>query len=211
MEKCSLQIILSSIILHVKVFSVFSCVHRFYYPRECSYICDRFLLSSYRYNHDDVIKWKHFPRNWPFVLPHKGQWRGALMFSLICVWKNGWVNNLEAGDLRRHHVHYDVTVIRWAICHLVTLAKTLWSKTDWLTTKRSISVPDICPFHQRIIYISGLMHPSLATNCHINIYYVKCCVDMMYIVNIYIKILRSVNSIRLIQANPLLLWTFLMV
>ena len=24
-------------------------------------------------------------------------------FSLICVWINGWVNNREAGDLRRHH------------------------------------------------------------------------------------------------------------
>ena len=48
-------------------------------------------------NHDDVIKWKHFPRYWPFVRrihrspvnsPHKSQWRGTLMFSLICVWIN---------------------------------------------------------------------------------------------------------------------------
>ena len=40
-------------------------------------------------HHDDVIKWKHFPCYWPFVWgihrgpvnsPHKGQWRGALMF-----------------------------------------------------------------------------------------------------------------------------------
>ena len=70
--------------------------------------------------HDDVIKWKPFPRYWPFVRrinrspvnsPHKGQWRGALMFSLICVWINGWVNNREAGDLRRYHAHYDVTVM----------------------------------------------------------------------------------------------------
>ena len=38
----------------------------------------------------------------------KGQWRGALMFPLICDWINGWVNNREAGDLRRHHAHYDV-------------------------------------------------------------------------------------------------------
>ena len=30
--------------------------------------------------------------------PHKGQWRGALMFSLICPWKDGWVNNGKAGD-----------------------------------------------------------------------------------------------------------------
>ena len=71
-------------------------------------------------NHDDVIKWKHFPRYWPFVRgihrwtvnsPHKGQWRGALMFSLICAWINGWLNNSEAGDLRRHGPHYDVTVM----------------------------------------------------------------------------------------------------
>ena len=71
--------------------------------------------------HDDVIKWKHFPRYWPFVRgihrspvnsPHNGQWRGALMFSLICVWINGWVNNREAGDLRRYRAHYYVNVMR---------------------------------------------------------------------------------------------------
>ena len=32
-------------------------------------------------------------------------------FLLICAWINGWVNNREAGDLRRHHTHYDVTVM----------------------------------------------------------------------------------------------------
>ena len=41
----------------------------------------------------------------------KGQWRGALMFSLICVWINGWENNREAGDLRRYRAHYDVIVM----------------------------------------------------------------------------------------------------
>ena len=70
--------------------------------------------------HDDVIKWKHFPRYWPFVRgihrspvnsPHKGQWRGALMFSFICVWINAWANNRKAGDLRRYRAHYDVTVM----------------------------------------------------------------------------------------------------
>ena len=70
--------------------------------------------------HDDVIKWKHFPRNWPFVreihrspvnFPHKGQWRGALMFSLIYAWINDWVNNREAGDLRRQNGHYDIIVM----------------------------------------------------------------------------------------------------
>ena len=43
--------------------------------------------------------------------PHKGQWRAALMFSLICASINGWVNNREAGGLRRHLAHHDVIVI----------------------------------------------------------------------------------------------------
>ena len=47
----------------------------------------------------------------PVNSPHKGQWRGALMFCLICAWINDWVNNREAGDLRRHRGHYDVNVM----------------------------------------------------------------------------------------------------
>ena len=63
---------------------------------------------------------KHFPRYWLFARgipwspvnsPHKGQWRAALMLSLICAWTNSWVNNRDAGDLRHHHAHYDVTVM----------------------------------------------------------------------------------------------------
>ena len=72
------------------------------------------------YSHDDVIKWKHFPRNWPILRgihwspvnsPHKGQWRGAFMFFFICFWINDWVNNPEAGDLRRSRAHYDIIVM----------------------------------------------------------------------------------------------------
>ena len=77
--------------------------------------------------HDDVIKWNHFPRYWPFVRgvhrllvnsPHKGQWRGALMFSLICAWISGWVNNCEAGDLGCQRAHYDVIVMLSVDSHL---------------------------------------------------------------------------------------------
>ena len=72
------------------------------------------------YIHDPVIKWKYFLHYQSFVQgihwsavnsPHKGQWHGALMFSLVCSWINVWVNNWEAGDLRCHRVHYDVTVM----------------------------------------------------------------------------------------------------
>ena len=63
---------------------------------------------------------KTFSAYWPFVRAihwslvnssHKGQWRGALMFSLIWAWINHWVNNGEAGDLRRYRSHYDVIVM----------------------------------------------------------------------------------------------------
>ena len=40
------------------------------------------------------------------------------MFSLICAWINGWVNNPEAGDLRRHLAHYDVIVIYGSMNHM---------------------------------------------------------------------------------------------
>ena len=79
--------------------------------------------------HDDVIKWKHFPRYWPFVRgihrspvnsPHKGQWRGALMFSLIYAWINCWVNNRETGDLRRHRAHFDVNVMSQFIYKVIS-------------------------------------------------------------------------------------------
>ena len=72
---------------------------------------------------------KHFPRYWPFVQgihrspvysPYKGQWRGALMFSLICTWINGWINEREAIDLRRVRTHYDVTVM-WASIYVTNL------------------------------------------------------------------------------------------
>ena len=47
----------------------------------------------------------------PVNSPNKGQWCGALMFSLICTCSNGWVNTRDASDLRRHRAHSDVTVV----------------------------------------------------------------------------------------------------
>ena len=93
------------------------------------------LCICYYSFHGDVIKWKHFPRYWPFVLvihlspvnsPHKGRWRGALMLSLICAWLNfGW-----AGDLRRHCAHYDVTVMLRRTFSLLKL--TLIQYSAWI-------------------------------------------------------------------------------
>ena len=113
------------------------------------------LLVGNPANQEDVIKWKHFPHYWPFVRgihrspvnsPHKGQWRGALMFSLICIWINGWVNNRQAGDLRRHHAHYDVTGMYPALFH----------HSWWTATER---LPHTC-CHKLYWTPSGLVAPK---------------------------------------------------
>ena len=81
--------------------------------------------------------------------PHKGQWRGALMFSLICVWINGCVNNSEAGDLRRYRAHYDITVMS---CSLMCNA------AAW----RSFAYPiDFENGHQDMTWITDVM-----ISCH---------------------------------------------
>ena len=92
-----------------------------------------------------LSKRKHFLRYWPFVRgihwwpvtvdsPHKGQWCGALIFSLLCTWTNDWANNRDAADLKHHRSHYVVTVMTlhlWYITlyfilhHTTSLTKSL--------------------------------------------------------------------------------------
>ena len=101
--------------------------------------------TTMMYYHDDVIKWKLFPLYWPFVRgihrssvnsPHRGQGRGALLFSLIYAWINGWVNNREAGDLRRLGAYYDVTLMTLLLCCRLYdhafLGMTSWFRSDLL-------------------------------------------------------------------------------
>ena len=113
-----------------------------------------------------VSWWRHqmetFSRYWPFVRgihrslvnsPHKGQWRGALMFSFICVWINGWVNNREAGNLRCYRAHYDVIVMLLRPGLLVPLSWTLIF--NWIHCKL---LQDL-KFHLRV--------SNLQTNCRV--------------------------------------------
>ena len=74
------------------------------------------------------------------------EWRGALMFSLICIWINGWVNSREAGDLRRYRAHYDVTEKPWNMC-----SGLLWYVLSWL-------------YHQLLVHLCYLInHVQLVT------------------------------------------------
>ena len=72
--------------------------------------------------HDDIIKWRHFRITGPLCreftshrwipgtkVSHAELW----CFSLICVWANSCANKTDAGDLRCHRAHYDITVMGW--------------------------------------------------------------------------------------------------
>ena len=86
------------------------------------------LLSEFQCSrdttHDDVIKWKYFRVTGP-LSPHKGQWRGALMFSLIYAWTNGWVNSRDAGNLRHNSAQYDVSVM-WNMVRALLSFVVVW-------------------------------------------------------------------------------------
>ena len=80
-------------------------------------LLEPFTIASF---HEDLPKWKHFQRYWPskrgidrspVYSPHKGQRRGALVFSMMCTWAGGWVNIRDVCALRRHRAHYDVAVM----------------------------------------------------------------------------------------------------
>ena len=93
---------------------------------------------------------------------HKGQWRGALMFPLICTWTNGGANNRNAGNSRRHRADYDVTVMIYQKLQtnpilILPNIGTLWKK--WVTTM-----------------VADALSPSVARTSAIMVfqYYQKC-------------------------------------
>ena len=115
-----------------------------------------------------LTRWRHqmeaFPRYWPFVRgihrssvnsPHKGQWRGALMFSLmfssICAWLNAWVNNREAGDLRRRRTH-------WYVIEMFT--RMSWCRIQtYIHTYRNVPIRSVLPYSESA-YCHGIVAPQ---------------------------------------------------
>ena len=85
--------------------------------------------------------------NSPVNFPLKGQWRGALMLSLICDWTNGWVNNRNAGELGRHRAHYDATVM---MCH--------WLRLLWLWCSTMMQNANTCTHSTRKRFIYSYVY-----------------------------------------------------
>ena len=94
----------------------------------------------------------------PVNSPHKGQWRGALMFSLIYAWINDWVNNREAGDLRRQRGHYDVIVM----INLITYPNAIvWYDHVGKFPNKSIEIRvGSCPWEMEVLSTWMLLSPE---------------------------------------------------
>ena len=154
------------------IYSVFSDIRKlylFFYIRKWFSDIKKWIfdISDIIYVYDSALtredsgplEWRHNGRHavsnhqphWPFVRgihrspvnsPHKGQWRGALMFSLICAWINAWVNNREAGDLSPLWRHCN-GVVSQSYPHCFT-QKTWKMCCDW----PDLSSQNICNFSE---------------------------------------------------------------
>ena len=129
--------------LRVGTVSPWSCMDCGIYAPTLNFVLSSFgkllpLIHGSSYNHhDDVIKWKYFPRYRPFVRgihrspvnsPHKGQWRGALVFSLICALNKrlskqsgGWWFETPSCPLCRHCNDRTIVVSRYCTVYDTTI------------------------------------------------------------------------------------------
>ena len=107
-----------------------------------------------RLTHDGVIKWKYFPCDCPFVRrihrspvnsPHKGQWRGALVFFYVRQNKElgeqwwGWWFETPSHPLWRH-------------CNVVTKIIVVYGKPNiilYLLIQQHL--PDKCKFTRSLL------------------------------------------------------------
>ena len=99
----------------------------------------------------DFIKWKHFPRYWPFERgihrslvnsPHKGQWRGALIFFFdlrlnkrLSKQPWGWWFETLPRPLWRHSDEMIISSIARRVCLLIhdTNSKAVhWNRHGWV-------------------------------------------------------------------------------
>ena len=120
--------------------------------------------------------------NSPVNSPPKGQWRGALMFSLICGWINDWPNNREACDLRRHCTHYDINVnVSPVLSEILANDASCWPPVDyWIvmvccygTNKYQLfhmacsplTIEQLCIFLNMISFSDTIPH-----NCYIHVW-----------------------------------------
>ena len=147
---CGEWLMLSLSLKHVVIFTFFLCNKILKSYKNLEMTLKSFAYTKYKQifkKNDDVIKRKYFPPYWPFVRgmhrsansAHQGQWRGVLMFSLICVWTNGQVNKLRRRCfetlLRSLWRHGNDKIHPWLV---VTGTGTIWQSHNIVLKKNNI-------------------------------------------------------------------------
>ena len=113
--------------------------------------------------------------------PYKGQWRGTLIFYLMCAWTNGWVSTRDASDLRRNRAHYNITVMRrgllaWSAWLVVqdwshSLMEPWWlflsvKIQSWSKRVLSCVWPDCMPLSIHHVYFGIISVSFVVSTCH---------------------------------------------
>ena len=116
---------------------------------------------------------------WLVNSPHKGQRREALLFSFICAWTNDWINNRDAGDLRRYRSHYDVTVmpqIRWSLSIYPYFTRMSHQSISHKSISAIDEAPQEYPTYSKIGYATPIFFLNILTS-----YWKKCLLSNSYV------------------------------
>ena len=120
----------------------------------------------------------------PVNSPHKGQWRGALMFSLICAWTNSWANNEDAVALIMTSLQWSeiafqlyyinaCKIITWAL-ELHNISEDRGCKWGRCSTRQKFEVT-VFKLTYRVIIKSLVYQNHLATSFWLNNDFVTPC------------------------------------
>ena len=90
------------------------------------------------------------------------------MFSLICAWINAWVNNGEAGELRRHRAHYDVIVMKWFVVWSYLIWKRIMFKYVRQSKKSIWIIEKVCRIGRSRKTLERQVGRRLSRNCTID-------------------------------------------
>ena len=94
----------------------------------------------------------------PVDSPNKGQWRRALMFSLICAWTNSLANNRDVSDLRCHCAHYDVTVMSVSISLKTITLRLDAYMSQWSRSSLVLAMACLMVHQESLAQNNGLSH-----------------------------------------------------
>ena len=140
------------------------------------------------------------------------------MFSLICARINDWVNNREAGDLRRYRGHYDVIVMGelydWPRCHLGATEATLTNadkydlnqtKTESKSTTKLTITESCVYFFKYTVWDSKAVGNRLYPEIKMSILQHECGISILNTLEIPQSCIKSYITETKTRCGPLLL------